>query len=63
MNPIFTPMGSLTLAFAIVSIFWIAKNIVEGRKAENQIREAKIKKFNNSSIYEQKKRLNQILNK
>ena len=63
MNPAVAPMGTLAVIFALVSIWWIATTLKEGRKAEVEIRERRIEKANNAPIEEQKKRLNKLLDR
>ena len=62
-NPVIAPMGTLAVVFALVSFWWIATTLREGRKAETEIRGRKVEKTKNASIEVQKKRLNKLLDR
>ena len=63
MNTSTVPIGTLAIVFTVVSIWWIATTLKEGRKAEAEIRNRRIEKAKNAPIKEQKKRLNKLLDR
>ena len=64
MTTVIVPMGCLAVIFTILTVLWIAINLKEDRKAEEEVRKQKAAKaIQNKPIKFQKEWLNNLLNK